>query len=241
LKLKADLLKVAVETARECAVARKVLPIKHAELMDKKFRYGPLQLFPVIHKSFMVNPRLPEKERVETLKMFVAKATKDVIAKENKLILSGEHTGWEACGIEGLATVEGRQVVEISSPFDYTEESLLKHKDLFLFFMNHRPPYTFVLNQKYKDASLPKLDNKKFSLLFSPDLYRKDGSDCDCLIVADSDKNYIGLASDIKVNLHYIVYPQFNKGIVLVALRPVIEDPTAICELRFNIEEKLDA
>jgi len=64
-----------------------------------------------IHKDFLLHWReiLAGRHRGETLEAANARnAARQVAEEEDKLLLSGEYTGWPAYGIEGLASATGR-------------------------------------------------------------------------------------------------------------------------------------
>jgi hypothetical protein len=207
--------KIAVKLAHENIVGRIVLKPE----ITKEYVDGA-SIVPIIHANFVVGDE-------EALK----KAVLRVVSEENKLFLSGEHTGWEAGGIMGLSTTEGRLVASSNKPL--TTESLSTVLSLAvtkLLVNRHDPPFTLILNEKHKNITVP--SQFSITVLYSPDLYRKDGSDCDGLLLVDSDKNRYLLLKDLDVFIHK------NRGEVFEALCPVIEDPTAICELQFKTEQK---
>ena len=66
---------------------------------------------PAIYKDFIINWRDIEAVRDfgGSLEMENGKnAARQITEEENKLLLSGEYTGWNALGIQGLSTVTGR-------------------------------------------------------------------------------------------------------------------------------------
>ena len=66
---------------------------------------------PVLHKDFIINWRDVEAIRDfgGSLEMENGRnAARQVAEEENKLLLSGDYTGWGALGVEGLATATGR-------------------------------------------------------------------------------------------------------------------------------------
>jgi uncharacterized linocin/CFP29 family protein len=66
---------------------------------------------PVIHKEFTINWRDLEASRANGLPLDTQdaeNAARQCAEEEDKLLLTGEYTGWKALGIEGLATATGR-------------------------------------------------------------------------------------------------------------------------------------
>jgi uncharacterized linocin/CFP29 family protein len=66
---------------------------------------------PVIHKEFTINWRDLEASRNAGLPLDTQDAEnagRQCAEEEDKLLLTGEYTGWRALGIEGLATATGR-------------------------------------------------------------------------------------------------------------------------------------
>jgi uncharacterized linocin/CFP29 family protein len=66
---------------------------------------------PVIHKEFTVNWRDLEASRSNGVPLDVQdaeNAARQCAEEEDKLLLTGEYTGWNALGVEGLATATGR-------------------------------------------------------------------------------------------------------------------------------------
>jgi uncharacterized linocin/CFP29 family protein len=66
---------------------------------------------PVIHKEFTINWRDLEASRSSGQPLDVQdaeNAARQCAEEEDKLLISGQYTGWKACGVEGLATATGR-------------------------------------------------------------------------------------------------------------------------------------
>jgi uncharacterized linocin/CFP29 family protein len=66
---------------------------------------------PVIHKEFSINWRDLEASRANGLPLDAQdaeNAARQCAEEEDKLLLTGEYTGWAAMGVEGLATATGR-------------------------------------------------------------------------------------------------------------------------------------
>lgn len=67
---------------------------------------------PVIHKEFRLLWRDIALARDSNMALdvsFAENAARQVAEEEDKLLISGSYTGWEALGIEGLTTATGRQ------------------------------------------------------------------------------------------------------------------------------------
>lgn len=66
---------------------------------------------PVIHKEFTINWRDLEASRANGLPLDAQdaeNAARQCAEEEDKLLISGEYTGWNGLGVEGLATATGR-------------------------------------------------------------------------------------------------------------------------------------
>jgi uncharacterized linocin/CFP29 family protein len=66
---------------------------------------------PVIEKKFSISWRDLEASRANGLTLDVQDAidaARQCAEEEDKLLISGQYTGWKALGIEGLATATGR-------------------------------------------------------------------------------------------------------------------------------------
>ena len=66
---------------------------------------------PVIHKEFTINWRDLEASRSNGQPLDVQdaeNAARQCAEEEDKLLITGEYTGWKALGVEGLATATGR-------------------------------------------------------------------------------------------------------------------------------------
>ena len=77
------------------------------------FPYSEVKV-PIIHKTFMLQWRdvLASRHQGESLLDQVPRnAARQIAEEEDKLLLSGEYTGWRALGIEGLMTAVGNLAV----------------------------------------------------------------------------------------------------------------------------------
>ena len=77
------------------------------------FPYSEVKI-PIIHKTFMLQWRdvLASRHQGEGLLTQVPRnAARQVAEEEDKLLLTGEYTGWPALGIEGLVTATGNLTV----------------------------------------------------------------------------------------------------------------------------------
>jgi uncharacterized linocin/CFP29 family protein len=82
-----------------------------AEGEDVPFKTANDVLIPVIHKEFFLNWRdiaTSRRQGPSLLDDSIRTATRMVAESEDRLLISGEYTGWAALGIEGLFGATGR-------------------------------------------------------------------------------------------------------------------------------------
>ena len=96
----------------ETDMSQAIISMYGEEQNDDKVVLNPTTLpIPIIHKGFMLHWReiLAGRHSGESLDAANARnAARQVAEEEDKLLLSGEYTGWPAMGIEGLCNATGR-------------------------------------------------------------------------------------------------------------------------------------
>jgi len=97
---------------KETDMSQASISLYGEEQNDDKVVLNPETLdIPIIHKDFMLHWRevLAGRHSGETLDAANARnAARQVAEEEDKLLLSGEYTGWPALGLEGLCNATGR-------------------------------------------------------------------------------------------------------------------------------------
>lgn len=201
---------------------------------------------PVIHKEFTLywrdviasrNGGLPIETRT------AENAARQVAEEEDRLLLTGEHSGWPALGIEGLATATGRNtqasagawpanaLTDISAAIGKLESS------------GFQGPYAMIARTSilrklwtlisgtgifYMEKASEML---KAGVYASDNLYTSAGGTNNVLIVDPSDGNF-----ELVVGQDITTYTQQNEdmnlqGKVYEVVAPRIKRPAAICEV----------
>ena len=220
----------ACKIGRKNLRARIVMPIS-LEKGSERFSGTPkfwVSESPVIHTSFKVG----DKESLE-------KATAYLVEAEDMLALVGEHKDWPALGIQGLATVKGRLHTETKQPFSTdTLYSMIKKAIKLLRKNKHKSPYALVANSKWETAVINCKSREETenicklirTVVYSPVMTDKNG-DPNILVMKPNDKNRIVMCYDWQVvRIRNTGYAKLHESIT-----PIIGDPSAICELRFNV------
>jgi len=202
---------------------------------------------PIISKDYNLHWRdvLMRRNSGEDLNTQHAQnAARQVAEEEDKLILTGEYTGWPALGIEGLATATGRNT-EAGGDWSATYVADVSDAIAELETDGYYGPYKLILRSDWY-AQLRVLvgttDSFAFQvledLLGGPDnivvsnsLYESDGTAHNALVIDTSPGNFeLLVGADVTNNLAQL--PTMNyQGKVWEAIVPVIKRPEAICEI----------
>lgn len=208
---------------------------------------GDIKL-PVIHKEFIVNWRDVEARREigQALPLQDAKnAARQVAEEENKLLLTGEYTGWRALGIEGLMTATGRNtqasagawpanaITDINAAIGNLESSGFNSK-----------PYYLVTRVSWIRALMAQMTNTEITylqFLLANDIIQGVVADDDCrpadggtdgaCVVRPGAENFaVQIARDTTTRFREMLnMNQF--GQVYEVVTPMIKRPTSICEI----------
>ena len=171
-------------------------------------------------------------------------AARQVAEEEDKLILTGEYTGWPALGIEGLATATGRNT-EVGGDWSATYLADVTDAISELETDGYYGPYKLILRSDWY-AQLRVLvgttDTFAFqvledllggpgSIVVSNNLYESDGTTHNALVIDTNPGNFeLLIGADITNYLAQL--PTMNyQGKVWEAVVPVIKRPEAICEI----------
>jgi uncharacterized linocin/CFP29 family protein len=218
--------------------------LDHVELANKDVK------LPVIHKSVKLFWRDLLSSRnggipLDTLN--IENAARQIAEEEDKLLISGQYTGWTGLGIEGLATATNRQTQATAGTWGtvaniYTDVSAAIAK---LEANGHYGPYALILRSALK-ARLRAVNTNTSDLvqhvieqmlgdggrvLVSDSLYSSAGAVTSVLVVEASPDNFVaGIAQD--VTTFRFQDKDMNTNIkVYEVIAPRIKRATSICEL----------
>ncbi len=214
-QLQEDTVRV-IKLMRDNLVGRKCMP---ALLLQQDAKDAPQGIIlPIIHKTF-------ELGNLESL----VKAALAVVEEEDKLLLVGEHKGWPALGIHGLASIPRHSVVKSQGRWPTNMMSDVQNATETLQDNKHFPPYILIVNT----LALLSIPAIPCSIQFydSPYLCTIEGQKNNALVVAPevvpSINNFeVVIGCDVQVSLR----PD-NKANLWEALTPVIHKPSSICEI----------
>ena len=201
---------------------------------------------PTIHKEFALWWRDLEASRTNGLPLDTQdaeNAARQVAEEEDKLLLTGEYTGWKACGIEGLATATGRNTEASAGAWPTYALTDLSDAIAELEADGHMGPFAEVLRSTWA-AKLRALvtntatkwieviaDLFKAGIYVSDSLYTSAGATTSALVVEPGQDNFemvIGrdlslfTKQDEDMNLQCKVHE---------VVAPRIKRPTSICEI----------
>lgn len=205
---------------------------------------------PVIHKDFKIHWRdmLASRHRGESLDVSNAlSAARQVAEEEDKLLITGEYTGWPALGIEGLATATGRNTTTggdwSANMLTYVANAIKELQDDGFI----TGPYHLVIRSSWYAQMLSLISNtaefyvnKVAELLGGPkeqvihisnSLYASDGGVDNALVVKPGAENF-----DLAVGQDITTFQKENEDMDLLfkvyeVLAPRVKRPTSICEI----------
>jgi len=202
---------------------------------------------PIISKDYNLHWRdvLMRRNQGEDLNTQHAEnAARQVAEEEDKLILSGEYTGWPALGIQGFTTATGRNEQnggDWSSTY-LTEVSTAKQT---LRALGYYGPYKLILTstwysqlevlisntEKWAFQAVGELIGGVENILISDNLYAADG-DVDSVVLVDVQPGNFELLVGADITNYLAQLPTMNyQGKVWEAVVPVIKRPKAIVEI----------
>lgn len=200
---------------------------------------------PVIHKEYKLWWRDVIGSRkgglpIET--MNAEDAARQVAEEEDKLLITGEYTGWPALGIEGLATATGRNTKASAGAWPANCITDINAAIGELEADGHLGPYALILRSSW-NRKLPTLIantgifylEKVLELVkkifVSDSLYTSAGATTNALIVEPSQENFeMAIGQDLTTFNQQDEDMNIN-GKVYEVVAPRIKRPTSICEI----------
>lgn len=198
-----------VQVARKVAIGRQLY---HINPVPKKSNTSMLGIskIPIIHADFEFGSMQSAEE-----------ATLKVMEAEDTLLLTGEHVGWNAMGLEGLATAKGRSLLKSTGNwFEDVDAAITLLQSYTL-----TSPFKVVLNTKWRNFIEEELHKPNY--LYSPNLFDRLGSPDIALVVKPSPKNFTLLCAQDLIAIN----GKQGLGKVWEAIAPRIDNPKAICEI----------
>jgi len=264
---------IFVETVRPQLIGRRLFPVlklphagftsvrgwKESDLMQaRKSKQGQgknkdrIELtgfdvsVPVIHSEFTLYWRdiiasrgggLPIETRT------AENAARQVGEEEDKLLLSGEYTGWNALGIEGLATATGRNTSASAGAWPANALTDLAAAIAKLEASGHYGPFAAIMRSNWYGKLRALCTNTavkwievitdlfKAGIYVSDSLYSSGGLTTSALVTEPSQQNY-----ELIVGQDLQTFTQQDEdmnlqGKVFEVLAPRINRPTSICEI----------
>lgn len=202
---------------------------------------------PVLHKETMLFWRDLALSRATGVPLDASQAknaSRQVAEEEDKLLISGQYTGWKALGIEGLSTATGRNTTaggDWSANFITYISAAITELETDGFY----GPYKLILTPTWRQqlrARESNVDKWNFQLagdlvggveniLVTPNLYAADGGVDSVLLVQPGEDNFDLVVGE---DMHTINHTERNKNIwlqVREVVAPRVKRPTAICEI----------
>jgi uncharacterized linocin/CFP29 family protein len=200
----------------------------------------------VIDKEFEVMWRDLEASRANGVPLDMQdgeNAARKVAEDEDRLLITGECTGWRALGVEGLATATGRNTCVggdwSANAFTYVNNAIAE-----LEADGHNGPYGLIVKPSWWRqiagafvASTAITIAEKVAQLcevgvFKTDsLYESDGTTHNALVVEPSQENFeLVIGRDLEVRKMEDVRGNLE-CVVREVVAPRIKRPTAICEI----------
>lgn len=171
-------------------------------------------------------------------------AARQVAEEEDKLILSGEYTGWPALGIEGLATATGRNTTA-GGDWSANMITYVAAAKAALRTDGYFGPYKLLVTSAWyaqMEAVYGNTDRYYFqvvgdliggvdNIVITDNLYASDGGVDSALVLDTSPGNFeLIVGQDTATYLDQL--PNMNyQGKVWEAVVPVIKRPEAVCEI----------
>ena len=204
---------------------------------------------PVISKDFRLHWRdvIAARKRQESLDAaHIRNASRQVAEEEDKLLLSGEYTGFPALGIEGLATATGRNTEASAGAWPANAITDVKDAIEELIIDGYYGPYALILRPAMYVGLLAQISNVdtnyltfikekvlegKGQILISASLYAANGGTDSALLVQPGVDNF-----DLVVGQDITTYLFQNEdmnidGKVYEVLAPRVKRAESICEI----------
>ncbi len=201
---------------------------------------------PVIEKEFELSWRDIEAARGQNVPIDVQEAenaARQVAEDEDLLLITGEHTGFRALGVEGLATATGRNTSAggdwSANAFTYCNNAIAE-----LEADGHYGPYALLVKPSWWRqisaafvASTSTTIAEKVASLFTAGVYRTDslkssvGGVDNALVVEPSQENFeVVIGRDLEVRKDADVRGNLE-CVAREVLAPRIKRATSICEI----------
>ncbi len=200
---------------------------------------------PVISKGFILYWRDVIASRRGGLPLettHVENAARQIAEEEDKLLLTGEYTGWRALGIEGLATATNRNtkasagawpanaMTDINAAIGELETD--GHYGAYALIVRaawHRKLWGLITNTGI--MYVEKIREIVGSIYVSDSLYASDGGTDSALVVEPGEQNFeMGIGQDITTFTQQDEHMN-TIGKVYEVVAPRIKRPTSICEI----------
>ena len=217
------------------------------ESEDKVVRYPTVLPVPIIHKDFLLHWRdiLASRRFGESIDVSHGQdAARQVAEEEDKLLLTGEYTGWEAYGIQGLATRANRGTTPGGAWPANAIANINAARAVLQAAGYVGVPFTLVgrvTQIKALDGQVANtaftyrqflLQNKLVQAIYESDnLFTAAGLTTSALLVATAKENFdLVIAQDITTFMWQDKHMN-QHGKVYEAVVPRIRRPTSICEI----------
>lgn len=203
---------------------------------------------PIISKDYTLHWRevLARRNNGEDLNTQHAEnAGRQVAEEEDKLILSGEYTGWPSLGIQGFMTRTGRQTRASAGAWPASVHADVSACKQLLRAAGHYGPYRIVMpsteytkleamianTEKWYFQSVGELLGGVENILISDNVFPADGTQ-DGAFVCDIGEGNGELVVGEDLNHYLQQIPSMNyKGKVWEAVTPVIKRPNSVVEI----------
>jgi len=201
---------------------------------------------PVIDKEFDILWRELEASRSNGIPLDLQdaeNAARKVAEDEDKLLITGEHTGFRALGVEGLATATGRNTKASAGAWPANSLTDLSAAIGELEADGHMGPYAAVLRSSWAAKLRALVSNTAVKWievvrdLFTAGIYVSDslftsgGLTTNGLVVEPSQENFeLVVGKDLEVRKQEDVHGNMH-CVVREVVAPRVKRPTSICEL----------
>jgi uncharacterized linocin/CFP29 family protein len=201
---------------------------------------------PVIDKEFEVMWRELEASRSNAVPLDLQdaeNAARKVAEDEDKLLITGEYTGFRALGVEGLATSTGRNTKASAGAWPANALTDLSAAISELETDGHMGPYACVLRAAWAAKLRAVVTNTAVKwievirdlftagIYVSDSLYTSAGATTSGLVLEPSQENFeLVIGRDLEVKKQEDVRGNL-KCVVREVVAPRIKRPTSICEL----------
>ncbi len=201
---------------------------------------------PVIHKEFTIYWREIEASRANGVPIDLQdaeNAARQCAEEEDKLLLTGEYSGWRALGVEGLATATGRNTKASAGAWPANCLTDLSACIGELEADGHMGPYAAVLRSTWAAKLRALVSNTATKwidvvrdlfpagIYVSDNLFTSAGATTSALVVEPSQENFEAV---IGRDMSFFAKQDEDMNMqckVHEVLAPRIKRPTAICEL----------